>query len=97
MTAPLLRCRRDDRCRSGSRGAATMRKSARSLIFPRLFGALRQAGVPDGVAEEAAAELTQPFVTLEERLARLEVKVNVLLITSVAILLLVLRKLFVVS
>lgn len=62
-----------------------------SIIHSRMFAAFRKAGVQEEPAEAAAAEQVGFVLELEDRLRRLEVKLNVLLALNVAILLLLLR------
>ena len=67
-----------------------------AIILSHMFAAFRKAGVPEELAEAAAEEPVAFALELpRDRVARLEVKVNVLLTTSLAILLLLLRDLFV--
>lgn len=79
-----------------------------AIILSRTFAAFQRAGVPDDLAEAAAEEpvglvldlgdrvtrLGDRVTRLEHRVTRLEVKMNVLLTINAAILLLLLRDLF---
>ena len=64
------------------------------MILSEMFAAFRKAGVPEELAEAAAAEPVGYLLDLRERVTRLEAKVNVLLTTNLAILLLLLRDVF---
>ena len=66
-----------------------------AIILSQMFAAFRKAGVGEALVETAAEEPVGFVLDLRDRVARLEVKVNVLLTTSLAILLLLLRDLFV--
>ena len=65
-----------------------------AIILSQMFAAFRKAGVPEELAAAAAEEPVGLALELRDRVARLEVKVNLLLTTSLAILLLLLRDLF---
>ena len=62
-----------------------------SIIHSQMFAAFRKAGVQEELAEAAVVEPVGFVLELEDRVSRLEVKVNVLLALNVAILLLLLR------
>ncbi|MDE2660331.1 MAG: hypothetical protein OXI45_08990 [Acidobacteriota bacterium] len=62
-----------------------------SIIHSRVFAAFRKAGVQEELAEAAAEEQVGFVLELEDRVSRLEIKLNVLLALKVAILLLLLR------
>lgn len=62
-----------------------------AIFLSRTLAVFREAGVPEEMPETAAREPYDLFRNLEDRVTRLEVKLNVVLTLNVAILLLLLR------